>query len=42
MNNGVGQVKIKQQIEFWNPFSRSRNFLDVIYDRAARFFAQVD
>jgi hypothetical protein len=42
MNTRVEQVSVKQQIAFWNPFSRSRNFLDVIYDHAARFFEPLD
>ena len=35
-------ITLKQRIAYWNPFSRSRNFLDVIYDRAAQLFAPAD
>ena len=31
-------ITIKQRIAYWNPFSRTRNFLDTVYDHAARFF----
>lgn len=40
--NAKEPVTIKQRIAYWNPFSRTRNFLDAVYDHAARFFAPLE